>query len=75
VQEEMLARTEHPEIKCEACGGAAERIMSSPNHKYNGTGFYATDYGAKYFCKAEKDKELKRQGKPPLPGPVSTIDD
>jgi len=74
VQEEMLSRSEHPEIKCVVCGSSTERIMSSPNHKYVGTGFYATDYGAKYFCKSEKDAELKKQGKPPLPGPTSTLD-
>ena len=75
VQEEILARDEQPKIKCEDCGGKATRIMSSPNHKYVGAGFYKTDYGATYFCKAEKDAELKKQGKAPLPGPVSKLDD
>jgi len=65
VQEEFLNRDEHPEIVCSTCGAAAQRIMSSPNHKYVGYGFYATDYGAKYYCKSEKDAELSRQGKLP----------
>ena len=63
VQEEILNRNEHPKVSCESCGAKMRRIPSRPNHKYLGYGFYATDY-PKHFCKADKDAELKRLGKP-----------
>jgi putative FmdB family regulatory protein len=63
IQEELLNRDEFPEVKCNACGTPMSRVPSRPNHKYLGYGFYATDY-PKHFCKADKDAELKRLGKP-----------
>ena len=41
-------------LECEDCGDetAHEKIMSTVNHKYKGSGFYATDYQNK----GKKDK-------------------
>jgi len=63
IEEVWHKASEKPEVLCSVCGTKTYRIPSVPNHKYVGYGFYATDYGAKYYCKREKDEELRKLGK------------
>lgn len=35
--------TEHPEVVCPACGGAADKVFSASGIKFEGSGFYNTD--------------------------------
>lgn len=42
---------------CPQCGGAIEKLMSSPAFHLKGSGWYATDYAKKDAEGAEKKKE------------------
>ena len=47
VTEKIHGMNETPAVKCEACGGKAERKISSGAFILKGSGFYANDYGKK----------------------------
>lgn len=39
--------SDEPLKKCEQCGGALERLLSSPAIQFKGSGWYVTDYARK----------------------------
>ncbi|MCL1926215.1 MAG: hypothetical protein FWF95_03645 [Syntrophorhabdaceae bacterium] len=47
ITERIHGMNETPRVKCEECGGASERKISSGAVIFKGSGFYATDYGKK----------------------------
>ena len=47
VIEKIHGMNENPRVKCEKCGGTAQRKISSGAVIFNGSGFYITDYGKK----------------------------
>jgi len=62
-----------PLRKCQRCGGALEKLISSPAIQFKGSGFYITDYAHKNITakedkhkeKAEKPKETAAKDTPP----------
>lgn len=45
---EVLQRFADPPLAtCPKCGGEVKKLLSSPAFQFKGSGFYATDYGAK----------------------------
>ena len=65
-----------PLQKCQKCGGALKRLISSPAIQFKGSGFYITDYAQKSIPaeeekpkgKAEKPKETTVKDTPPATG-------
>lgn len=54
---ELLQKVTDDKIEvCPTCGKEVEKLISTVNHKYCGTGFYETDYKKK-----RKPKEEKKQ--------------
>ena len=52
-----------PLQKCRKCGGALEKLISSPAIQFKGSGFYITDYAHKNIPSKE-EKPQKKQEKP-----------
>src|SRR5688572_12694009 len=45
---ELIRKFSDPPLeKCPSCGGAVQKLVSSPAFQFKGTGFYITDYGKK----------------------------
>jgi putative FmdB family regulatory protein len=45
---ELIRKFSDPPLeKCPTCGGAVQKLVSSPAFQFKGTGFYITDYGKK----------------------------
>jgi putative FmdB family regulatory protein len=53
--EKIRKFSDPPLTQCEECGGALERLLSSPAIQFKGTGWYVTDYG-KSNSSAARDK-------------------
>jgi putative FmdB family regulatory protein len=51
-----------PLRKCQKCGGALDRLISSPSIQFKGSGFYITDY-AKKNIPAKEDKPTEKPEK------------
>ena len=70
ISEKIHGMNETPRVKCEECGGASERKISSGAVIFKGSGFYITDYGKKSQV-PEKDKGQpkgkKKEGAPSAP--------
>ncbi len=45
--EKIQKFSDPPLVKCEKCGGALERLISSPAIQFKGSGWYVTDYARK----------------------------
>lgn len=43
--EKIQKFSDAPLTTCPACGGAVEKLLSSPAIQFKGSGFYLTDYG------------------------------
>lgn len=69
---ELIRKFSDPPLEeCPSCGGAVQKLVSSPAFQFKGTGFYITDYGkkeqpstaqadeARADAAASKDKEDK----------------
>ena len=60
--------SDDPLTKCEQCGGALERLLSSPAIQFKGTGWYVTDYarksGGDTGSKSEGGSESGSKAKP-----------
>src|SRR5436305_15028125 len=57
-----------PLAACPNCGGEVKKLISAPSFQLKGSGWYATDYGAKKGggggeAKAEGKSESKAEGK------------
>ena len=52
-----------PLQKCRKCGGALEKLISSPAIQFKGSGFYITDYAHKNIT-AKEDKGKEKVEKP-----------
>ncbi len=48
VEKEMIVSSSTSTVECKSCGGIMYKQVSSPGgFKFNGKGFYATDYKGK----------------------------
>jgi len=68
VVEKIHGMNETPRVKCEECGGKAERKISSGAVIFKGSGFYVTDYGKKSQVPekgAAQPKGSKKGASPP----------
>jgi putative FmdB family regulatory protein len=48
--EKIQKFSDPPLTTCENCGGALERLISSPTIKFKGSGWYVTDYAHKPYA-------------------------
>ena len=59
--EALQKLNDKPLQKCQKCGGALEKLISSPAIQFKGSGFYITDYAHKNI----PSKEAKPREKAP----------
>lgn len=64
VVEQWLHLKEEPQ-PCPTCGKPMTKLLSAPPVHFKGSGFYATDYGRKFYNKREDDEYKKKIGKIP----------
>ena len=79
---EVLQRFSDAPVRLhEVCGGKVERLLTAPNFKFKGTGFYITDYPNKHDSSASHDSNTsngsdgsngKDAAKPATPAVPST---
>jgi putative FmdB family regulatory protein len=85
---EVLQRFSDAPVKVhDACGGKVARLLTAPNFKFKGTGFYITDYPNKHDSSPAHDSngstssngsndsdggKGKESSKPATPAPAST---
>ena len=54
--------SDKPLKTCEQCGGALERLLSSPAIQFKGSGWYVTDYARKSSGETASKSEAKSDG-------------
>ena len=54
--------SDKPLDKCDKCGGALERLLSSPAIRFKGSGWYVTDYARKPSPETASKAEAKSDG-------------
>jgi putative FmdB family regulatory protein len=54
--------SDKPLKTCEECGGALERLLSSPAIQFKGSGFYITDYARKSSGETASKSEAPSDG-------------
>lgn len=52
-QEKITSVSGRDDVKCDKCGKKMERQPTSGALRFKGSGFYATDYGAKNHVRAD----------------------
>jgi putative FmdB family regulatory protein len=69
ITEKIHGMNENPAVKCEACGGKAERKISGASFHLKGSGWYVTDYGKKSQMpeKGPSAPKGKKEGAPAAP--------
>ncbi len=61
---EVLQRFSDAPIKLhEGCGGKVDRLLTAPNFKFKGTGFYITDYPNKAEANSSHDSKAPNDSK------------
>lgn len=60
--EKIQKFTDPPPDSCEACGGAMQKLPSSPAIQFKGSGWYITDYAKKTAVEGTKSPEGKSDG-------------
>lgn len=57
---ELIRKFSDPPLeKCPTCGGAVQKLVSSPAFQFKGTGFYITDYGKKEQAPPSQSDEAR----------------
>jgi len=57
---ELIRKFSDPPLEeCPSCGGAVQKLVSSPAFQFKGTGFYITDYGKKEQPSSSQSDEAK----------------
>lgn len=65
-------------VATHSCGGQGQRLLSTPQFHFKGSGFYITDYGkggsskAGGSAKSESKTETKSESKPATPAPAAS---
>ena len=54
--------SDKPLKTCDQCGGALERLLSSPAIQFKGSGWYVTDYARKSSGETASKSEAKSDG-------------
>ncbi len=60
--EKIQKFSDPPLAKCEKCGGALERLISSPAIQFKGSGWYVTDYAHKNSAPAASNTQSPNNG-------------
>ena len=70
---ELIRKFSDPPLeKCPTCGGAVQKLVSSPAFQFKGTGFYITDYknaGSKKDTEKESPKKETKEKTDPSTSP------
>ena len=72
VVEKIHGMNETPKVKCEECGGASQRKISSGAVIFKGSGFYVTDYGKKSQLAEKNTPQPKGKKEGPAAPVMST---
>lgn len=70
--EKIQKFSDTPLNKCEACGGALERLISSPAIQFKGSGWYITDYARKSSAGAANSASAPQAESKPEPAAPAT---
>jgi putative FmdB family regulatory protein len=57
--EQIRKFSDPPVLVCPKCGGAVDKLMSSPAVQFKGTGWYVTDYARKDSKDSKETKDSK----------------
>ncbi|HUG43664.1 MAG TPA: FmdB family zinc ribbon protein [Acidobacteriota bacterium] len=54
--------SDQPVLKCPACKGEVERLLSAPAIQFKGSGWYVTDYSAKSNSSSKSTESKGKEG-------------